>query len=278
MAATQLRAVPGSSQRRRFLFFTGIAMALIAFLLIFALGSVFVNGLRPATGSVTVVVAARDIQAREVIAADAVTTTGFQAQYVPAGSFAKVSQVTNQAAAVPILKGQPITSNVVSASPDELITGQQSYLPIPPGFVARAIPTSEQQGVAGYVAAGDFVNVVATIDTTLLQPGSQGRTVTKTIFENLHVIRVGPIVPQAGGKQGAGQGVSSSLVVTMTACDAEVLDWFIGTGARLTYVLLSYKDYVPAPTQPNPGCPSSTAPGAGVGPQQIEQRYKFLET
>src|SRR5260370_39740953 len=84
---------------------------------------------------------------------------------------------------VTIVSGQGIASNeVVRAS--QALGSQSEYLPIPSGFVALTIPTSEQQGVAGYIQPGDYISVIATVSAA-------GKTASMTIFTNLHVIRVG---------------------------------------------------------------------------------------
>src|SRR5260370_27171962 len=82
-----------------------------------------------------------------------------------------------------MLKEQGITSKVV-AKPSQALGSQSEFLPIPSGYVALTIPTSEQQGVADYIQPDDYISVIATVS-------AGGKVASKTIFTNLHVIKVG---------------------------------------------------------------------------------------
>jgi pilus assembly protein CpaB len=260
------RPVPGQKRNRRLPLLIGLTLAAVAFLGVFALGSLN-NKSAPVT-TTTVLVASRNIQAREAMSPDMVVPAQIPTTAVPPGAVSQFATIKQQTALVSILKGQPVTTNLVSANPDASLN-QTPYLPIPAGFVAKAIPGGEQNGVAGYIAAGDYINVMATVSTSLFGDAS-GKQVTKLVFTQLHVIRIGPATP---GKQGQTQGVSSSLTVIMSACDAEMMDWLLAN-ARLSYVLLSYHDYQSAPVGPDPTCPNVT-PTSGIGPKQVNARYGF---
>jgi Flp pilus assembly protein CpaB len=253
------------------LFILGVALALLAFLIMFAFGAVYV-GRTQAGGQVRVLVAARDIQPREPMSptSDMVTVATLPASAVPPRAFQNVADVTGLSAIVAIYKGQPITANLVGNSDQIIGTAQSSYLPIPQGFVAMTLPTGEQQGVAGYIAQGDYINVIATVNSGQFSPVNP-RPVAKTVFTNLHVIRVGPQSVVRG--QGQPQGLTSSLTVVMSLCDAQYMDWLL-QNATLRYVLLSYHDYATVAPSPDPGCPSVTAPGL-IGPAQVDQRWSF---
>lgn len=244
----------------------GLVVAFLAFVGVFLVGT---STGRPAqVAQVSVVAAARDIQARETLTPDMLVMASVPVNALPAGAETSMGSVKGQIALVGILKGQVLTTNVVAPSADSA-AAPVSYLPIPPGFVARAIPTGEQQGVAGYVAVGDYINVIATVNTNLFGDAAS-KQVTKLVFANLHVIRVGPATP---GKAGQTQGVSSSLTVVMSACDAEMMDWLLAN-TKITYVLLSYKDYTSPQTARDPKCPT-VDPTSGIGPTQVNARYGF---
>jgi len=87
------------------------------------------------------------------------------------------------------------------------------------------------------------------------------------VFNNLDIVRVGPVASQSA------TGVSSSLTLLMTGCDAEYLFWLLNN-ATLKYTLESFKDYAAAPSQPDPSCPSVTSAG-GVGPREVDKRWHF---
>jgi Flp pilus assembly protein CpaB len=254
------------------LFIFGIALALVAFLVMFAFGIVFVGRTQP-TGTIPVVVAKNNIDARASIAPDDLTISSLPASAVPPNAFLHISQLTGYSAIVQIYKGQAISDNLVASNPDQLsASSATAFLAIPPGYVALTLPTSEQQGVAGFISQGDYINVIAAVNTSLFTPRNP-RSVARTVFSSLHVIRVGP--QSLVQKQGQVQGVSSSVTVVMTQCDANAMDWLL-INTTLKYTLLAHQDYDPKPPQPDPSCPSTAAPGS-VGPAQIDARWHFTE-
>jgi Flp pilus assembly protein CpaB len=172
-----------------------------------------------------------------------------------------------------VKEGQPLLANEVVSTAGETGNVAPAFLNIPQGFVAMTIPTGEQQGVAGYIQPGDYIGIIATLDT-------QSGTATRTILNNVHVIRVGaasysvtegrvgPLVISTGTAGG-----TTSLTVVVNECDAEYLNWFLSR-ATLRYVLESYQDY-------NAGAGASGPPPAnctisqtqGVTAADIGRRY-----
>lgn len=261
-------ALPGI---RMPIFILGVALALLAFLAMFAFGIVFAS--RSATVAQTrAVVALVEIPAREPITLDKVTVATVPAPAAP-GALTHLSQADGLSALVTIHKGQTLTDNMVSSNPDLLTaSGASSYLPIAQGYVAIALPTSEQQGVAGYIAQGDYINVTATMDLSTFSPLIHGSS-TRTVFQGLHVIRVGPASPAA--KQGQAQGSTSSLTVVMSQCEAAYMTWLI-QNATLKYQLESDKDYGTPPTAPDPNC-SEGQINRTIGPPEIDGRWAFTK-
>lgn len=254
------------------LFILGTALALFAFLAMFAFGLIFVGRIQTA-GTIRIVVAQKDIDARTPITPDLLTFSSVPNNAVPPKVFLRFNDLSGYFASVTIYQGEPITANIVAANGD-LLAGSSptSYLPIPQGFVAMTLPTGEQQGVAGYIAQGDYIDVLATVNTAQISTNNP-RTVTKVVFNNLYVIRVGPqsVIP----RQGQPQGVASSITVVLSLCDAQYLDW-LATNATLKYVLLSYKDYQSALPAADAQCPSTQAPSL-IGPSQVESRWGFAK-
>jgi pilus assembly protein CpaB len=250
------------------LFIFGVALALVAFLVMFAFGVVFV-GRQQISGQVPVVVAKSQIDARTPITPDMLTVTSLPANAVPQGTFLHISEVTGMAAVVQIVKGQPISANLVVSNPDLISTGITTvFLPIPKGSVALTLPTSEQQGVAGFVAQGDYIDVIAAVNTGQISP-SRPRTVVQTVFTNLYVLRVG--AQSLAQRQGQAQGVASSITVLMTPCDAEYMDWLL-LNATLRYTLMSNADYKTSPaTADSPFCTATSR----IGPAQVDARWHF---
>lgn len=255
----------GRPRRSRLYIVIGTALALLAFLAAAALASA--PYLFPGTaGGQKVVVARTNITARTRI-----TSSDVELQAIsptPPGSFTSVGSVTGKGARVDIIAGEAITSNLISDSPDLLNTSDTTYLPIPRGYVAVTIPTSEQTGVAGYIQPGDRIAILASINTQVFGASPPALAV-RTVFTDLVVIEVGAAATTAQGQPAAG----TSLTVLMTACDSEYLFWLLNN-ALLKYELESYKDYGSVPTEPDPSCASVLKTG-GVGPGDVDTRWHF---
>ena len=250
------------------MFLAGVALALVAFIAMLVIGAALSN--RSTGGQSPVVVAAEDIPARAPITAGMLSVAQLPASAVPPKAFSRPADLSGYSALVGILKGQALTANLVTNSPDQLGAATAAYLPIPEGSIALTLPTNEQQGVAGYVAQGDYIDVIATVNTGLITPVNP-RMVTRTVFNNVLVIRVGP--PSVTPKQGQVQGLASSITVVMSLCDAQYMEWLI-VNASLKYALLSYHDYSTTPTAQPASCPPTTQPRA-VGPAQVDARWSL---
>jgi Flp pilus assembly protein CpaB len=175
--------------------------------------------------------------------------------------FTKKEDVQGMIPLVPIHPGQAIIANDV-AKPNSALGSQAEYLPIPSGYVALTIPTSEQQGVANYINPNDYISVIATVTTPQ-------KSASKTIFTNLHVIRVG--TQTAPGTQAQ----STSLTVVVTECQAEVIAWLL-PNASLKYTLQSFKDYLqPGTLAPDPKCPT-IGDAKGVTLKFMQDTYPSL--
>jgi Flp pilus assembly protein CpaB len=210
--------------------------------------------------TLSVVVAAKDLQPRMAITADSLQmqTISVPASY-PKVYFSRIQEVQGTIPLVAITAGQAITSNEV-AKPSQALGAQSEFLPIPQGYVAITIPTSEQQGVANFIQRDDYISVIATVSTG-------GKVATKTVFTNLHVIRV--------GSQEASNSNASSLTVVVTECQAEVITWFL-TYAALKYSLESFHDYLHTGTEtPDPKCPT-VADAKGVTLPFMQATYPGL--
>jgi hypothetical protein len=94
-----------------------------------------------------------------------------------------------------------------------------------------------------------------------------GKVASKTIFTQLHVIKVGTLDSSTGS-------TASSLTLVVTQCQAEIITWFISYAA-LKYTLESYHDYSPGEQAPDPKCPS-VQDAQGVTLKTIQAAYPGL--
>ncbi len=222
------------------------------------------------TSGTRIVVASHDIKARTQIQASDLTIASFNP--APPQAFTAVKDVAGKGARVDIPQGSPITANLVAATGDLLSNSDVAYLPIPKGWVAVTIPTSEQVGVGGYVQIGDRITMLATINTGTFGQ-NPGIPVVRTVFRDIDVLRVGPASNGPAVTSGA---VTSSLTVLMTACDSEYLFWLL-SNATMKYELESYTDYANLPTSPDSKCQNVSA-ASGVGPRDIDSRWHFTSS
>jgi Flp pilus assembly protein CpaB len=255
----------GRPRRGRIYIVVGAILAVLAFGTAAAVASVPL--LAGNVAGTKVVVARNTITARTRIQASDLELRAVSP--TPPQSFTDVAQVAGKGARVDIPAGLAVTANLIAATPDQLNSSDATFLPIPSGYVAVTVPTSEQVGVAGYVQAGDRLIVLATISTSAFGVGPP-KPVVRTVFRDLIVIRVGPA---SATEQSASGQLTSSLTVLVTSCDAEYLFWLLNN-AILKYELESPSDYGTTPTSPDQKCPSLTSP-TGVGPKQVDDKWHF---
>jgi Flp pilus assembly protein CpaB len=288
VAPAAVRPRPGGG---RLFIIVGFLLAVVAFGAVFFLGSLGGGG---AIGgpSTTVVIAKQAIPLRhQITAADLSTAkialTGNESSL--ANIYSNTKDVENLIAEINISKGAVITSDMLARDINLVPAGSApAYLPLAKGYVAMTIPTGEQQGVAGHISVGDYMTVIVSTNTSLFKSGSSagasaGKLVSKTVFTNLRVIGLGPAVSNVQSANNSGSsaqqgapttGVTSSLTLELTQCDAEYLTWFLNN-TNVRYTLESFKDYGTAPTDnQDPSCPAITAAG-GVTNSQVEARYHF---
>ena len=255
----------------------GAVVAVVALALFILLGS---KG-APGAASITlkpVIVAARDISNRVPLSAADVKVVNMDANAIPPQSFTKVDQVKDLIPVVNIYSGQPVTANLLVKDSSQVSATQAAYLPIPKGYVARTIPTSEQQGVAGYIQPGDYITIAA-----IIGPPNATFKNARTVFTNIPVIETGvssgSLAPVTAGAKptptpAPQAGVASSLTIVVTQCQAEFIDWFISNGT-VTYTLESYKDYAPKDLSVDQSCPSVDA-AKGVSTSLVNQTWPGL--
>lgn len=267
-------------------------MAIAAFGLVFLLGNtVGGGGGIGGAPTVSVVVAKQTIPLRHVITLDDLDVAKVSGNFTSANNtYPSKSDVVNLISEINISKGSVITSDMLARDPNAVLTGAApAYLPLASGYVGITIPTGEQIGVAGHISVGDYITVIASGNVSLFSTGTGAQvgqgSVSKTVFTNVRVIGLGPAstgVQSASGSGGAGAasgqttGITSSLTVELTQCDAEYMTWFLAN-MQVKYTIESFKDYLAQPpSAPDPSCPAVVAAN-GVGPHQVDTRYHFVQ-
>lgn len=262
----------------------GLLLALVAAGGVYLVGTTFGAGGIVGGSSTTVVIAKQAIPVRHQITAADLDTEKVTATLT--GTYTKASDIVSQGyiAEIQISKGSIITGDMLAKDINLIPAGAApAYLPLAPGWVAMTIPTGEQQGVAGHITVGDYITVIAS-GQLLLFGGDPKKVVSKTVFTDVRIIGLGPSAPNvqpASGGTTVGTttaqngGITSSLTIEITQCDAEYLTWFLNN-MQEKYTLKSFKDYGTAPLIADPSCPTVLKAG-GVTNSQVETRYKFAE-
>ena len=290
MATAPAPARPRPGGGRLFII-VGLVLALLAGAGVFLLGGLNSGNGGISGGNQTVVVAKQNINLRHQITSADLTTESGAGTFIGINAYSKPTDVVNLIAEINIKQGAIITSDMLAKDLGLVNAGSApAYLPLASGYVGMTIPTSEQQGVAGHITLGDYITVIASANVTVFATTTGGpvgppKVVSKTVFTNVRIIGVGPaqinVQPAAGTNANTTQaptgGVTSSLTVELTQCDAEYLTWFLNN-TQLRYTLESFNDYLKSPpTLPDQTCPTVLT-AQGVSNKTVDTRYHFSTT
>jgi len=282
VAVAQAPARPRAGGGGRLFIIIGVVLALLGFGLAILLPSLTGGAKSGGSGCPCdlVVYAAKDIGLRTQIAsADQLSVKSIPDAYKPAGAIvidssntgkstevqgaAALKSVKGFIAEVDIAKDQPLLTSML-AKPGDTVTGAQAaFLPIPSGYVALTLPTSELTGVANYIQPGDYISVLASA-------GSGKTGATATVFTQLHVVRVGAANLSVTSASSTNTTTTTtpvaptSITVVVTPCQSELIKW-LQQNVQVSYELESYHDYAPTTNGPDPACAGlSSAKGVQV--------------
>ncbi|HVD03672.1 MAG TPA: RcpC/CpaB family pilus assembly protein [Candidatus Dormibacteraeota bacterium] len=160
-------------------------------------------------------------------------------------------------AVVPISANTVVTQNLVSPS-KVAQTPSFGNLNLPPGDVAIAIPLTAQQAVAGYLQAGDRIDIIA----------STGGGNTQYSFEDIPVLGIGAPSTTASGAASSSSG--GLVVLQTTRSQALGIEELEKTGAIYTIALRSATDYghgyIPTTISPADNYTQACTVGTKVNP------------
>lgn len=189
------------------------------------------------------------------------TTPGVSAPNVPT-----LSKTQSYYAVVPIAANTVITQGVVAPNKVAQVPSFGN-LSLPPGDVAIAIPLSSQQAVAGYLQAGDRIDIISN--------AANGNTAFS--FEDIPVLGIGS--PSTAGASTAASSAGGGLVVLqVTRSQALGIEELEKTGAIYTVALRSSADYghgyIPVTASPADNYTQACVVGSTVNPiveQDLQQ-------
>ena len=285
-AATRPR--PGGG---RLFIIIGVLLAVVAFGAVFLLSSATGGGTIGGGPTTSVVIAKQSIPLRhQLTSADVeVAKASVNGNASLGTTYAAANDVQGLVSEINISKGAIITSDMLAKDVSLVPAGAApAFLPLAKGYVAMTIPTGEQQGVAGHISVGDYITVIASANISVFntktgQQQGPPKQVSKTVFTQLRVIGLGPAasgVQPANGtstttsSNAQNSGVTSSLTVELTQCDAEYLVWFLAN-TQVRYTLESYKDYSTPPTDNQDTACATIQAAGGVTNSQVDAKYHF---
>ncbi|MGA8207791.1 MAG: RcpC/CpaB family pilus assembly protein [Candidatus Dormiibacterota bacterium] len=189
---------------------------------------------------------------QELVAAACSTTVGVSSSQSPS-----VTAVSNYYAVVAIAPNTVITQDLVSVN---RATQSPTFgnLNLPAGDVAISIPITSQEAVAGYLQAGDRIDIIG-VNTT---------GATQWTFEDLPVISVGAPSTTTGGSSSSSAG--GLIVLQLTRSQALGVSEMVRDGSIYTIALRSSSDYghgyVPVTSTPADEYTQACVAGTTVNP------------
>jgi len=196
--------------RTRLLMIGAVALALGGFVSLFVYKNL--QGRVPTIeAGADVVVAADDIQVGARVEEHDVRVARFPASGLPAGAYAKRSQVLGRGVIIPISRGEFILPSKLA--PENAGAGLPSL--IPPGMRAVSVRVNEVVSNAGFVGPGTRVDVLLTGT-----PNGSSESQTTTVLQNVAVIASGHNLE----RNAAGEAQNTAVITLLASPeDAERL-------------------------------------------------------
>jgi len=242
------------------------------------------------TDPVTVVVATRDIPARTVVEAGMVRETTRPVGTLPSNCANSVHEVTGRVTVAALSADQPVTRAAVAAQTAAL---GLAYV-VPSGMRAVTVALDPIIGVAGFLKAGDHVDVLATFSV-------DKRSVTKTVLQDVELLAIGSEVrpeevksPESGKAGRPKEQPNATLSVTPAQAERLILAESQGklrlalrragderhvlvVGAR-SEEIIGIRPVSSAAAAPAPRVASSPAPAYSVTPPWLADSGPSLST
>lgn len=180
----------------RWLLIGAAVLAVLAGVLVFAaltnVGGGGGDEAKPVAGDVSVLIAVRTIKTNEKITADMLKTVDVPESQQVVNAATVVSSVVGKVARTEIIEGQQISLTQVSLSDKDVNLGLAAQLP--KDKIGFALGANEIAIVAGFVQAGDHVNVIGVFKE---ERNDKEITRVETILQNVEVLAVAqdPVSP-----------------------------------------------------------------------------------
>jgi pilus assembly protein CpaB len=191
-----------------------LLIALVLSLLTTALVYSYLNGVANQANKPgkPVVVAKVDIPPKTLITAEMVQMASVPAEYIQPGAIIATADVIGITSREQIVAGEQITQTRLS------IPGQTRGFAgiIPSDKRAVTVAVTEVTGVAGFLKAGDYVDVLVTFDTNTV-----GENVSRIVLQNLLVLAVDRETEAGQADSGKDKKEASKMTVTLAVSPEE---------------------------------------------------------
>jgi pilus assembly protein CpaB len=152
-----------------------------------------------------VVLAATDILPGTAIEENMIVQDNVPLKYRQPSAFESTREVVGQIAAVPIQQGSQVLGTAMTG------LGRNLTTKIPRGMRGVAVAVTDVTGVAGLVAANNYVDVLATLKLGSAPGASNQRTFVTTLFQNVLVLAVGSDLGEVRSTAGADQDALAAI-------------------------------------------------------------------
>ncbi len=171
--------------------------------------------------TISVVAASENIAANTVITAQQLTTKEIPAQYVHPNAFKSIDDIIGKAAITDIARDEVILSDRLVVPGSEM--SSFSYK-LEPGQRAESIGVDPVTGVAGYVQAGDHVDIIALIEVKVLDATGSEKDVaySAVAVQNREVLAVGDKSIVSDSKK---QEESKTITLALSLEEAQKVAW-----------------------------------------------------
>jgi pilus assembly protein CpaB len=205
-------------------------MALVVGIAVYAFASSLEQKARPVNiETQTVVTAVLDIPENTLVTEDMVTMQSLPVQAVHPSAVTDPSQVIGQITKYPIMASEQV---LLSRLGEQGEGAETLSFKLEEGYRALTVAVDEVTGVAGYIEAGDHVDMIA----TLIYPTNEGEVsyaVSTMLCENLLVLKTGL---KTIGSTDSASALYSSVTLSVTPDDALKINYAASNG-RLRFVL-----------------------------------------
>ncbi len=216
----------------------------------------------PTVKMVPVVVATVDIPRHALISSDMVGLSQVAETEKPSGALSNLGDAITHLTVEPVVAGQPILASQI-----ERRVGASLAYQVPPKMRAVTVAIDPVSGVAGFLKAGDRVDILATFDV-------EAEAITKTVLQDVQLLAIDERtaidgVPSEGEEEGEAKPkaqASTTATVAVTPTQAQRLVLAASKGK----ILLTLRG--PGDRALIPLAPSDTTSLVGVALRRPEEK------